>query len=489
MSRKKKAGNRARPQPRKPKPFGGGPPPPVQPPPPAQPLLPAQPSLFDAASSTPNVGRDPRRDRERAWELAHEALACGDRAHARRLALQALDLDPACTDAAVLLAALESRTDEEHVERLQAVIRAAENDLGPAFFRQNRGYFWGLFETRPYMRARGALAQKLEAMGRIDECIAQLEAMLELNPNDNQGMREPLLGHYLAEDRLEDARRLLDTYAEDAWAVHAFGEVLALFLEGDEAGAVLALAEAREANPHVEALLLGRSRMPRELPDSYMLGEASEAVFVREYLGRAWDAHPAAKAWLAAHRPGPDKRGRPDPPAKPDRDPSTRVPLTWRPRYQAIVDLTDAFCDQHLTFEYRDMCRKLAARLCRPGSPVETGKPESWAAGVVAAIGSANFLNDPGFEPYMTQEQVARGMGVGPSTLAAKLKAIRQRVDIVPFDPAWCLPSLLEHNPLVWMAEVNGFIMDLRDAPREVQELAFEQGVIPYIPGDPPEDR
>ena len=51
-------------------------------------------------------------------------------------------------------------------------------------------------------------------------------------------------------------------------------------------------------------------------------------------------------------------------------------------------------------------------------------------------------------------------------------------------DPEWCLPSRLEDNPLVWMLTVNGLIMDIRDAPREAQEVAFRKGLIPYIPAD-----
>jgi hypothetical protein len=39
-------------------------------------------------------------------------------------------------------------------------------------------------------------------------------------------------------------------------------------------------------------------------------------------------------------------------------------------------------------------------------------------------------------------------------------------------------------NPLVWMAEVNGLLVDVRDMPREVQEIAFHKGMIPYIPAD-----
>jgi hypothetical protein len=37
---------------------------------------------------------------------------------------------------------------------------------------------------------------------------------------------------------------------------------------------------------------------------------------------------------------------------------------------------------------------------------------------------------------------------------------------------------------MVWMLQVNGFLMDIRQAPRKVQEVAFQKGLIPYIPAD-----
>ena len=30
----------------------------------------------------------------------------------------------------------------------------------------------------------------------------------------------------------------------------------------------------------------------------------------------------------------------------------------------------------------------------------------------------------------------------------------------------------------------NGFMVDVRHAPREVQEIAFNKGLVPYIPAD-----
>ena len=64
------------------------------------------------------------------------------------------------------------------------------------------------------------------------------------------------------------------------------------------------------------------------------------------------------------------------------------------------------------------------------------------------------------------------------------MAVIRKMFDIYPLDPNWSLPSRLDKNPMVWMLQVNGFMVDVRNAPREVQEIAFKKGLIPYIPAD-----
>jgi hypothetical protein len=52
-------------------------------------------------------------------------------------------------------------------------------------------------------------------------------------------------------------------------------------------------------------------------------------------------------------------------------------------------------------------------------------------------------------------------------------------------DPRWCLPSKLADNPLVWMIQVNGVLVDVRMMPREVQEEAYRIGLIPFVPPAP----
>ncbi len=151
----------------------------------------------------------------------------------RSLAQDAAIVDPDCADAYVLLA--ESANNRREVlEYYEKGVAAAERTLGPEIFQRDVGHFWGLLETRPYMRARQGLANCLWTAGRRDEAIAHLEEMLRLNPNDNQGIRYALAGYYLKEDRDDDLARLLQQFDDDGMAAWAYNRALLAFRkEGD----------------------------------------------------------------------------------------------------------------------------------------------------------------------------------------------------------------------------------------------------------------
>jgi hypothetical protein len=93
-----------------------------------------------------------------------------------------------------------------------------------------------------------------------------------------------------------------------------------------------------------------------------------------------------------------------------------------------------------------------------------------------------NFLGDPTQTPHMKLAQVDQSFGVSTATGAAKSKLIRGLFKMGPFSPNWTRPSRLEENPLAWMITVNGFLIDARYAPREVQMEAYRLGLIPYLP-------
>ena len=68
--------------------------------------------------------------------------------------------------------------------------------------------------------------------------------------------------------------------------------------------------------------------------------------------------------------------------------------------------------------------------------------------------------------------------------MLAKSRIIREGLELMQFDPDWCLPSLIQENPLAWMGEVDGVLVDARHMPLEFQQKAHEAGLIPGISGE-----
>jgi len=93
-----------------------------------------------------------------------------------------------------------------------------------------------------------------------------------------------------------------------------------------------------------------------------------------------------------------------------------------------------------------------------------------------------NFLFDNSQTPTMGADELCSHFGLSASTGSAKSTVILRLFNSGQADPQWTLPSRLADNPVAWLIQVNGFIMDARHAPREVQEEAFRRGLIPYLP-------
>ena len=160
-----------------------------------------------------------------------------------------------------------------------------------------------------------------------------------------------------------------------------------------------------------------------------------------------------------------------------------RIPEKIRLIYDAIAALIDPFCRDHLNEEYRVICMRMLGVLARKRpTPLVNGKPNSWAAGIVRAVGWVNFLHDKSQTPHMKSSEIDKHFGISEATGQNRGKQIRDLLKTSGMDPEWTLPSRMDQNPLVWMIQVNGLLMDARYAPREVQEIAVQKGLIPYLP-------
>lgn len=242
-----------------------------------------------------SVERDPV---EEAQELAYLAMETESDTEARSYCRRALKLDPHCMDALVLQATITARSERDLATRLGKIVREAERQFGEAYFEENRGHFWGINETRPYMRARATLVALLHATDSLKEAIAECEGLLDLNPGDNQGNRDTLRGLYLEAGRAEGIRRLEKEYKDGDWAIPTWSGVLERWLSGDLKQAEKRARAGHKRNPHVVAYLSGAKRLPKEEPDGFSFGSQEEAALCASTLGRAWRAHPEAVSWL-----------------------------------------------------------------------------------------------------------------------------------------------------------------------------------------------
>jgi hypothetical protein len=160
-----------------------------------------------------------------------------------------------------------------------------------------------------------------------------------------------------------------------------------------------------------------------------------------------------------------------------------KVPNAVNNKFTEIVMCLKSFCKDNLNNEYYELAVKLATKIARKRpSPLATGRTNTWAAGIIHTVGMVNFLFDKSQNPHMTAGEIAEWFDLAKSTISSKSNSIREMFRIYQLDPNWTLPSKMNDNPKAWMISVDGFIVDVRYASRDLQEIAFEKGLIPYLP-------
>jgi tetratricopeptide (TPR) repeat protein len=242
-----------------------------------------------------------------AQEIIYDAWDETDRRKRIALAKKALAISPLCADAYGLLAE-DAGTVEEALALHREGVAAGERALGANAFVEDVGYFWGLLETRPYMRARHGLATSLWQTGEKEEAIDHYKDMLRLNPDDNQGIRYLLLDALLELGRDADAGKLMMRYKDDGTAAWTWSRALLSFRgKGDCGPSRKALERAVAGNAHVPAYLFGEKTLPRTLPDFIGWGDENEAIAYVYGSAPAWAATTGALAWargIVDGRPG-----------------------------------------------------------------------------------------------------------------------------------------------------------------------------------------
>ena len=235
---------------------------------------------------------------EEAQEIIYQAWDMQSKRDRVNAAHRALEISADCADAYVLLAEETGQNVERALELYQSGVEAGERALGASTFIEDVGGFWGILETRPYMRARVGLAQCLWDVGRRWEAVGHYRDMLRLNPGDNQGIRYALAASLLELGEIDALQELLGQYDEPT-ADWLYTEALVTFLkQGDSPESRKRLLKALEHNRHVVPYLIGEKRLPKQLPEHVGFGDKNEAIVYVAMSGIGWLDAKGAIGWL-----------------------------------------------------------------------------------------------------------------------------------------------------------------------------------------------
>ncbi|MGI5974546.1 MAG: hypothetical protein ACOX7E_02180 [Paludibacter sp.] len=213
---------------------------------------------------------------------------------------KALQLDPDCIEAYEFLGSME-RTAELASVFYEKGISIGRRIFGGKYLEERKGMFWGFHETRPFMRCLQHYSDCLYTMGKVKECVAVLEEMIELNPNDNQGVRDQLLLYLI---QLDDRKKFLKyskMFEEDSMAFSLFNRALFAFkTEGETENSNKQLLKALKQNKFVAKRLLSNKQIT-EFAGHYGFGDENEADYYASFAQHIWGETKGAKEWLKKH--------------------------------------------------------------------------------------------------------------------------------------------------------------------------------------------
>ena len=213
---------------------------------------------------------------------------------------EALDSLSILDDIVRLLVWLEPALGAEDNRWTMALLARSASILVKGWPRTKAGTLpWLLEENRPALRLLWLYIERLR-----DDSPVRLERLerlyLRLNPNDNHGIRAPMVNRLLAEGRDADALAIAERYPDDMHAELPYGRVLALYRLGRLDEAAAALEDAMRDLPLVPEYLLRELVEAPELNElGVKLGGEDQAWLYREDMREVWMATDGMRPWLA----------------------------------------------------------------------------------------------------------------------------------------------------------------------------------------------
>ena len=135
-------------------------------------------------------------------------------------------------------------------------------------------------------------------------------------------------------------------------------------------------------------------------------------------------------------------------------------------KQQEIIRLAKSFCDEKLDAEYAALAEKLICKLGRKRNvPFATGQTAVWAAAIIHALGTINFLFDKSFEPHVSIDEINDFFVTKKSTTGNKSKQIRDLLKLGYWDEEFSTNGMKINNPFENLMKADGFIIKMMDGP------------------------
>jgi hypothetical protein len=215
-------------------------------------------SLSDDYNTSPPA--DPSTPLGKALKLIEEAKYLDD-SEGVFLAEKAAEIDPECIDAWNYLGEVEI-DDYKSSAHYKKGIAIGKKKLSPDFFRENRGLFCSIPETRAYMRCLAGYASNLDTLKRFSEANQIYESMVALDIKDHHSMRHPLMLDLIRTDNIKKFKKYEARFVDDETIYMLFNRVPFYFKKtGDSKITIDLLIEANSRNRHFVPCLITFSKL------------------------------------------------------------------------------------------------------------------------------------------------------------------------------------------------------------------------------------
>ncbi len=219
-----------------------------------------------------------------AYEILEKAENARNEKEALRLAKKAYEKSSECFDAILFQCDLE----ENGIKRMKLLndgLEFEKNRLTKEkyFDKENIGHFYGIFETRPYIRGLVIKIEYLLEEGKLRQAANVCKEVLRLNKNDNLGARYLLMAIYATLEEEKDMLGLYKKYPEEDLEM-LFPLFAVYYKNGNDKKAKEYLNRIDKCNSNFVKYFKGTIKPSEKVrPGYYSMGDSSE-IFM--YLSR-----------------------------------------------------------------------------------------------------------------------------------------------------------------------------------------------------------